>query len=81
MADIHPNPSPSYDQAERAAEMYDTDETLTTCRHCKEQLEDMGPGIGWVEKRSGDDGGTYDVCTETWDAKYERHGRHEPEEG
>jgi hypothetical protein len=53
---------------------------MSTCKHCGEQIEDMGPGVGWVETRPGDDGGTYDVCTETWDEKYERHLRHEPEE-
>jgi hypothetical protein len=47
------------------------------CKHCEEVLE-WEPTAGWVCVRSGDDGGTYDVCVETWIASEERHGRHAP---
>jgi hypothetical protein len=34
-----------------------------TCRYCNETIE-FYAGIGWVETRSGDDGGHYDFCPE-----------------
>lgn len=37
---------------------------LTTCKHCGEEIEDFGPDTGWVETRSGDDGGYFDMCPE-----------------
>jgi hypothetical protein len=34
------------------------------CDKCGAGVEDLGGTIGWVDVVSGDDGGTYDVCTE-----------------
>lgn len=34
------------------------------CKHCGEEIEYMGREVGWVETRSGDDGGRYDHCPE-----------------
>jgi len=36
-----------------------------TCRDCGAPLESNG--TTWVDARSGDDGGTYDLCPERWD--------------
>lgn len=47
------------------------------CKHCGEEIE-YEMLAGWVDKRSGDDGGTYDICAATWDADKRRHNKHKP---
>jgi hypothetical protein len=48
------------------------------CQHCGEQIEHLD-GVGWVETRSGDEGGTYDICPERYDEANDEHGTHQPE--
>lgn len=43
------------------------------CRHCGEPIY-REPDVGWVCARSGDVGGTYDLCTEN-----DRSDRHSPD--
>jgi hypothetical protein len=50
-----------------------------TCRYCGADIESMGPDIGWVDTLSGDDGGTYDICPERYDAESDTQGAHAPE--
>ncbi|GAB2734790.1 hypothetical protein [Nocardioides pakistanensis] len=49
------------------------------CRHCGYGIY-YEVGVGWVDSVSGDDGGTYDLCTETWISDQEGHGPHVPGE-
>lgn len=41
---------------------------MKTCKHCGTVVERI-PGVGWVDARSGDDGGTYDACPERFDSE------------
>jgi hypothetical protein len=47
-----------------------------TCVRCGEEIERVGNT--WVTVRSGDDGGTYDLCERNWIAAEERQGPHKP---
>ena len=39
--------------------------SLPTCKHCGQEIEYYGGNVNaWVETRSGDDGGYYDICPE-----------------
>jgi len=40
----------------------------STCSKCGAPIEKMD-GVGWVDTRSGDDGGTYDICPASFDAR------------
>lgn len=37
----------------------------STCVYCGAKIEWYGSEPGWVDTRSGDDGGTYDWCPES----------------
>lgn len=47
-----------------------------TCRDCGAPLERNGNT--WVDARSGDDGGTYDLCPERWDEATDTDHGHRP---
>lgn len=58
----------------------ETTPVTSTCVRCETAIEHED-GIGWVDVRSGDDGGTYDRCPEPLpDGPHdrERFGRHVP---
>lgn len=38
---------------------------MTYCRYCGERIEKYD--FGWIETRSGDDGGYYDFCPDSED--------------
>lgn len=50
MSTTSTNPAPAFDEQ-------------THCSKCGDEIETVS-GIGWVDVLSGDDGGTYDICTE-----------------
>lgn len=56
--------------------MTDTSTTTAkrTCLRCGEEIERAGRA--WVCVRSGDDGGTYDLCEQNWIEAEERLGPH-----
>lgn len=61
-----------------ALDAIDAETVTKTCRHCGATIEDYGD-IGWVDVVSGDDGGTYDICPERYDARTDdRNGGHQP---
>ena len=45
------------------------------CTACGAPLETI-PGVGLVDARSGDIGGTYDICPERYDEVTDTQGRH-----
>lgn len=47
-----------------------------TCRDCGAPLE--ANGSAWIDARSGDDGGTYDLCPERWDEATDTDHGHRP---
>lgn len=54
----------------------DTTPTARTCTACGATIE-PGPGV-WVDTRSGDDGGTYDICPARYDESTNTSGTHRP---
>lgn len=60
-----------------AAQNTDAPDQPRVCRHCGEQIEHLD-GVGWVETRSGDEGGTYDICPERYDEATDTQGAHQP---
>lgn len=52
---------------------------ITKCIWCQDEIERYGPKDPWVHTRSGDDGGTYDLCNDAPSTDSGWLGDHQPE--